>query len=202
MADTPANDHPDSFARADLDEAIGRLVAVIREHKPHVIITYPDDQQGYQHPDHLRVHDISVPAFVRAGDPDAYPEHGEPWQPSKLYYTMWSRARVEAMHAKYLELGMASPFGDAWFERPSLDHRVTTRIEIGEWYHVREDALRAHATQVDPEEPFWFGLPTEIARTVHPWDDYILARSLVATGTPEDDLFAGIRSTAGVPGAS
>jgi LmbE family N-acetylglucosaminyl deacetylase len=92
MPDSPANLHPDCFFQADLDEATGRLVEVIRRTKPQVIITYNDDQQGYPHPDHLRVHDISVLAFDRAGDPAWYPELGEPFTPSKLYYTTWSRA--------------------------------------------------------------------------------------------------------------
>src|SRR5207237_4733785 len=69
MPDTPENKDPRAFANADLDEAVGRLAAVIRRERPQVIVTYGDDQQGYPHPDHLRVHDISVPAFDAAGDP-------------------------------------------------------------------------------------------------------------------------------------
>ena len=71
-----ANADPRCFARADLDEAVGRLVEVIRRERPQVIVTYADDQEGYPHPDHLRVHDISVPAFDAAADPDAYPDAG------------------------------------------------------------------------------------------------------------------------------
>ncbi len=196
MPGTEANARPEAFANADLDAAIGRLVAVIRRERPQVIITYGDEQSGYPHPDHLRVHDISVPAFERAGDPDAHPEAGDPWQPGKLYYTVWSRARVVAMHDKMLELGLESPFDQAWFDRPSQDHRITTRIAIGDWYHVRQDALLAHTTQIDPASPFWFGLPVDVARTIHPFDDYVLARSLVGSppaGEHEDDLFAGLR---------
>jgi mycothiol S-conjugate amidase len=195
MPGTPENEHPECFARADLDEAIGRLVEVIRRERPHVIITYPDDQTGYPHPDHLRVHDISVPAFEQAGDPDAFAELGEPWQPLKLYYTVWSRQRVLKSHEKFLELGLESPYDDKWFERPSQDDRITTQVDISDFYDVRLDALLAHATQVDPTSKFWFGLPREHARTVHPYDDYALARSLVDTDLPEDDLFAGIRVT-------
>ncbi len=197
MPGSEANAHPDSFAAAELDEAVGRLAAIIRRTRPQVIITYADDQQGYQHPDHLRVHDITLPAFDLAADPDAYPELGAPWQPQKLYYSMWSRARIEAMHAAHLRLGLESPYDEHWFQRPSLDHRLTTRVHIGEHYDVREKALLAHRTQVDPRSRFWFGLPTDAARDAHPWDDYILARSSVPTELPEDDLFAGVRSTVG-----
>ena len=193
MPGTPVNERSDNFANADLDEAVGRIVEVIRRVRPHVIVTYADDQQGYPHPDHLRVHEVSGPAFHLAGDPAAYPDLGEPWQPAKLYYTVWSRRRIELTHEKFLELELESPFTAEWFTRPSHDHRITTSIAIDEWYDVRFEALLAHRTQVDPASPFWFGLPRDVARTVHPFDDYILAESLVATELPEDDLFAGLR---------
>lgn len=198
MADTPANAAPDAFANADLDEAVGRLVAIIRAERPQVIVTYSDDQQGYQHPDHIRVNDISVPAFDAAGDPEAYPDAGEPWKPLKLYYTMWSRARIQALHDKFKELEIDSPYDEWWFSRPSNDDRITTRVEVGKWYDRRSGALKAHATQVDPESKFWFGLPDDIARDVYPYDDYALAKSLVPSTTPEDDLFAGLRQEVGV----
>ena len=192
MPDSEANARPEAFANADLDEAVDRLVAIIRRECPQVILTYGDDQQGYPHPDHLRVHDISLPAFERAGDPSYRPDLGEPFTPLKMYYSVWSRARVEATHNKFVELGLESPFSEDWFTRPSQDERVTTSIDIGPWFDVRLEALLAHATQVDPESAFWFGLPREIARSVHPFEDYILAHSRVETQLPETDLFAGI----------
>ena len=197
MPDTEPNQHPEAFANADLDEAVERLVTVIRRERPQVIVTYPDDQSGYPHPDHLRVHDISVPAFERAGDPDAYPGAGEPWQPLKLYYSVWARKRIEAMHRRFEELGLESPFSPEWFERPSQDDRITTSVDLTGFGDVRIDALLAHETQVDPTSPFWFGLPRDEQRTIHPYDDYILTRSLVDTETPESDLFAGVPSRVG-----
>jgi mycothiol S-conjugate amidase len=197
MPDTPENADPSCFARADLDEAVGRLVAIVRRERPQVIVTYGDRQEGYPHPDHLRVHDISIAAFDAAGDPDRYPDAGEPWQPLKLYYSMWSMARIRAIHEKIVELGMESPFDKAWFERPDQDDRITTRVEISAHYGRRKAALLAHATQIDPESPFWFALPDDVAATIHPYDDYHLARSLVdgpaGRDETEDDLFAGIR---------
>lgn len=192
MPDTPANEHPDCFAAAPLEEAVARLVAIIRAERPHVIITYSDDQHGYQHPDHLRVHDITLPAFDAAADPSVLPGVGEPWQPLKLYYSMWSRARLEAIHGAFGQHGLDSPYDDRWFERPSNDHRITTRIDIQQYYGVRSAALRAHATQVDPGEKFWFGLPDDVAAAAYPHEDYILARSEVPTELPETDLFAGV----------
>jgi mycothiol S-conjugate amidase len=196
MPDTDANKRPDAFANAALDEAVGRLVAIIRAEKPQVIVTYSDDQQGYQHPDHIRVNDISVPAFDLAGEPAAYPELGEPWTPLKLYYTVWSRARIQTLHEKYLELGIESPYDEWWFSRPSNDGVITTQVEVGDWYDRRSKALLAHATQVDPESKFWFGLPEDVARELHPYDDYMLAETRVESEIPEDDLFAGIRAEA------
>jgi len=196
MIGTPPNDHPDSFHRSDLDEAVGRFVAIIRRERPQVIITYGDDQSGYPHPDHVKVHDISGPAFERAGDPSWYPEAGEPWQPLKLYYTVWSRQRLMAVHEGMLRLRGKSPFNDDWLNRPSHDHRITTRLHVADHLGARSGALRAHATQVNPSEPWWFGLTDAELAEVHPWEEWILARSLVgvpAEGEFEDDLFAGIR---------
>jgi mycothiol S-conjugate amidase len=193
MPDSEENARPDNFANAPFDEAVGKLVEVIRRERPQVIVTYGDDQRGYPHPDHLRVHDISLPAFEAAGDPGAYPEMGDPFEPQKLYYVVWSRARIKATHDKFVELDLESPFGEEWFKRPSQDDAITTSIDIADYYDVRLDALLAHETQVDPTSPFWFGLPREVARTVHPYDDYVLARSRVETELPETDLFAGLR---------
>jgi mycothiol S-conjugate amidase len=195
MPDSPENEDPGCFARADLDEAVGRLVAIIRRERPQVLLTYGDDQEGYPHPDHLRVHDVSMLAVDAAADPDRFPEAGEPWTVQKIYWSAWSRARVQAMHQAFLDHGLESPFDARWFDRPSQDHRLTTHIDVTGLYDVRAGALKAHATQIDPESPFWFGLPDEVAGAVYPQDDFILARSEVPTSTPEDDLFAGIQVT-------
>ena len=199
MPGTEANEDPTSFAQANLDDAIGRLVAIIRRTKPQVIVTYPEDQSGYPHPDHIRVHDISVPAFDRAGDLNAYPDAGEPWQPQKLYYSAWSWRRTLAMHEKMVELGIESPFAERVERMKELsppEDTTTTSVDIADFEDVRRAALLAHETQVDPTSPFWFALPPEVSRTIHPYDDYVLAKSLVDTELPEDDLFAGVRDLA------
>jgi mycothiol S-conjugate amidase len=204
MSDSDGDDeseaHPDAFAGAAPDEAVGRLVGIIRRIRPHVIVTYPDERRGYNHPDHLQVHDISVPAFEAAGDPERYPEAGDPWQPLKLYFTTWSRARMEALHAKFGELGLESPYSEWWFERPSHDHLITTKVPIHGHWQARCDALRAHATQIDPASSFWFGLPDDVAGDAYPWDDYVLAETLVGgppEGELESDLFDRIRGQSG-----
>ena len=193
MPGSKANSDPRAFAAHPLGETVGRLVAEIRRVRPQVVITYSDDQERYPHPDHIRVHDISVAAFGASGDEAAFPDAGEPYQPLKMYYSVWSRARILATHAKFLELGMESPFDENWLERPGDDDKITTSIDLKGFEDIRRLALLAHATQVDPTSKYWFGLPPEIMKTIHPQDDYILARSLVDTDLPEDDLFAGVR---------
>src|SRR5919204_75447 len=84
MAGTPANQHPDAFVQADLGEAAGRLVRIIRELRPRVMVTEPPGG-GYAHPDHIRCHQVSLAAFHAAGDARAYPEAGPAWPVAKLY---------------------------------------------------------------------------------------------------------------------
>jgi mycothiol S-conjugate amidase len=181
---------------ADIDEATGRLVALIRAEKPQVILTYNDDQAGYPHPDHLRVHDISILAFERAGDPSWYPELGAPWQVSKMYYTLWAKERILAVHEALLLKFGESPFDEKWLARPSQDHRITTRLEIGAYLRARTESLLAHATQIDPTSKWWFGLDDDELAKVYPWEDWILAKSIFATlpdGMQETDLFFEVR---------
>lgn len=194
MPDSDSNKNPASFAQAPLDEAVGRLVEAVRREKPQVMITYGDNQNEYPHPDHLRVHEISVLAFDSASDPDRYPEAGPPFSPSKLYYSVWSGERFRKIHEKFVELGIESPFDDRWLKRMTMTEPFTTTIDITGFTHVRADALKAHATQVDPNSPFWFGLPPEVMRDIHPVDEFRLAQSRVGpTDVTEEDLFSGLR---------
>jgi mycothiol S-conjugate amidase len=138
-----------------------------------------------------------VAAFDAAGDPDRFPEVGAPWQPLKLYYSHgFSRARVTAFHEALLAAGMESPYTDwikNWSEdRPDPGSRVTTRVECADYFAVRDKALLAHATQIDPTSR-WFAIPLDMQRQIWPTEDYELVRSLVDSTTPEDDLFAGLR---------
>lgn len=201
MAGAESNQHPECFHMADDDEATGRLVALIRRHRPQVLLTYNDDQRGYPHPDHLKVHDISVLAFERSGDPTWYPGTGEPWQVSKMYYTLWAKQRIEVVHAALLEKFGESPFDENWLKRPSQDDRITTRLDIGGFLRARTESLLAHATQIDPSSKWWFGLDDDELAAVYPWEDWILARSVLEPLQPgeiEDDLFHGLRQTTAV----
>ena len=203
MAGSEANANPDSFALAPLEQAVERLVAIVRRTRPQVMVVYGDEQTSYPHPDHLRVHDIGVAAFRAAGDPDRYPGAGKAWQPAKLYYTVFSVARFREIHEKFEELGLESPFDEEWRSRwEGVPEEVATAsVDISAVADVRRQALLAHATQVDPNSRFWFGLPPEVMRTVHPHDDYRLALVKAADGSVvvpetdskvETDLFSAI----------
>jgi mycothiol S-conjugate amidase len=218
MPDTEANAHPDTFGNADLDEATGRVVEIVRRERPQVIVGYARDRV-YAHPDHVRVHEISVLAFERAGDPEWYPELGEPWQPLKLYYSNgFTRQRIRALHDWFVAQGDESPLAK-WVEHmderdakaaseaeagddghdDSLEVVTTTRIDVRDKIEVGRAALLAHRTQIPPDS-FFFRVPLEVEQELHPWEEYVLARSLVdpgvAEGEYETDLFAGLRVAA------
>ncbi|MEU0076958.1 mycothiol conjugate amidase Mca [Micromonospora tulbaghiae] len=183
------------FALQDVDVAAAPLVRLMRQFRPHVVTTY-DEEGGYPHPDHIMTHKITVAAFDAAGDPERHPELGEPWQPLKLYYDVgFSRAKIMSLHEAVLEAGLESPYGEwmkRWDERPDKGARITTRVECADYFPVRDDALRAHATQIDPDG-FWFQVPMELQKRAWPTEDFQLARSLVDSPLPESDLFAGVR---------
>jgi mycothiol S-conjugate amidase len=201
MPETETNKHPDAFANAELDEAVGRLVKILREERPQVVLTY-DERGGYPHPDHIRTHEVSVAAFEAAADPARYPEAGEPFQPSKLYYFVsFSRHRMRKLHEGLLERGIESPY-EEWLERweeeeaeeggePVPEPVITTQVDVGKWLPQARDALIAHATQIDPNS-VWFAVADEVVAELYPWEDYNLVRCLVSSPLPEWDLFAGI----------
>ncbi|MFD8500498.1 mycothiol conjugate amidase Mca [Amycolatopsis sp. NPDC059657] len=189
-----------SFAVVPLEESTEALVRAIREFRPHVILTY-DENGGYPHPDHIRTHEISMAAFDAAAEPDRFPDAGDPWQPLKLYYIHgFSRARMLAFHEALIEAGIESPYAE-WLEKWDPDksdvmERVTTRVECADFFEARDEALKAHATQIDPKSR-WFAVPRDIQRETWPTEEYELVRSLVDSTLPEDDLFAGIREKVG-----
>jgi mycothiol S-conjugate amidase len=188
------------FALVPLEEATEPLVRAMREFRPHVVTTY-DENGGYPHPDHIRTHEVSVAAFEAAGDPDRYPGTGEPWQPLKLYYQLgFHKPRIIALDEAAVAAGLEPPFEEwlkDWEDKPEDADRLTTRVHCAEYFAVRDAALRAHASQVDPDGR-WFAIPLPLQQQAWPTEDYQLARSLVQTSIPEDDLFAGVRAPAQV----
>jgi mycothiol S-conjugate amidase len=190
------------FAALPLEQVSAPLVRLVREFRPHVMTTY-DEHGGYPHPDHVRCHEVTVEAFEAAADPTRYREvGGEPWQAQKLYYHMtFHKARVLALHEAMEGAGLDSPYSEwlvNWEDREHDAERLTTLVPCSAWFPVRDEALKAHATQIDPDGR-WFAVPLEMQQRVWPTEDFQLARSLVDTRLPEDDLFAGLRG--GAPNA-
>jgi mycothiol S-conjugate amidase len=194
MPGTPANERPEAFWNADPEEAVGKLVQVIRKERPDVVLSY-DESKGYEHPDHVRVYEWGKRAFDEAGDPTKHPDAGEPWTPTKLYYfATFSKKRMTILHEAALGEGVESPFG-GWLENWDTigfeDPDITTQVDVADYLELRSKALLAHATQIDPDS-FWFAIPDELQKRVYPWEDYTLVASSVDTPTPESDLFAGL----------
>jgi mycothiol S-conjugate amidase len=187
----PAN----SFALIPLKISAEPLVKIIREFRPQVLLTY-DETGGYPHPDHIRTHEISLYAFEAAADGSRYPDAGEAWQVSKVYYDrIFNAPRIEAMYQFLLanqpetpQLAQMEEIRGWMKDRPNL---TTTQVQVGDFLETRDRALRAHASQVSPDSPFFFW-PNDLQREAWPYEDFQLAISLVDAPLPESDLFAGI----------
>ena len=183
------------FALEPLEVPTEALVRVIREFKPHVMTTY-DENGGYPHPDHIRCHEVSMAAYEAAGDYRLYPDAGTPWNVAKLYYNHgFLRQRMQVLQDEFAKHGQEGPFAK-WLEKWDPDDdllikRVTTRIECSKYFTKRDEALLAHATQIDPSS-FFFTTPMEWQQRLWPTEEFELARSRVPISLPETDLFEGI----------
>jgi N-acetyl-1-D-myo-inositol-2-amino-2-deoxy-alpha-D-glucopyranoside deacetylase len=193
MMGTPQNERPDVFWQADLDDATRELVAVLREVRPQVVVTY-DEKGGYGHPDHIQAHRVAVRAFEKAGDPSYSPEVGEPWAPARLYYTAFPKSVLQAGIDHLKDSGNDNFFGadsaeDLPFGNP--DEEVTTEIDARDHLEAKVAAMRAHATQIALDGPF-FALSNNIGQKAMGVEYFILVRGeRDATGGRESDLFGG-----------
>lgn len=186
------------FARVPADVPATQLASILREERPHVVVTYPPDG-GYPHPDHIQTYTVTMRAVELAADPDAPDVEGDPWDvPRTVYVTGFPRERTEAIHEALVEQGLESPFAEWFLKMEDRDPRDAdappdVRVHVADWFPRRDDALRAHATQVDPEGS-WFSVPRDVERSVYPWETFVLLR-----GEPyppgADDLFAGLDDT-------
>jgi len=220
MMGRAGNQDARSFWQADLDEAIGRLVFLVRTYRPDVITTY-NDFGGYGHPDHIRTHLVAVGAFERAGDPAWYPnqlapEHGgtgapiadgglAPWTPAKLYEQAIPASVREGMRERMEAIGErswwsapedASPEQVAEFEALAAkmlvpDESITARVDISDAIDARWDAIAAHVTQISTENPFVrFGKEAWAEYWHH--EAYVRRESRVPAPDHETDLFEGL----------
>ena len=220
MMGRPGNLDPRCFWQADLDEAIGRLVWLVRRYRPDVMTTY-NDFGGYGHPDHIRTHLVAVGAFERAGDPGQYPQQlaqdlgggGSPlaegglapWAPGKLYEQASSATMRRRMAEVIESRGHRSPWAPApdatpeelaefeeRFARMTVpDEAITTVIDINPWLEARWRALNRHVTQISTTGPF-AALGLEGWRELGGRETFILREARVPVASPETDLFAGL----------
>jgi LmbE family N-acetylglucosaminyl deacetylase len=221
MMGRAGNADPRSFWKADLDEAAGRLVWLIRRYQPDVVTTY-NEFGGYGHPDHIRVHDVAIRAYPRAGDPAWYPEqltpeHGgsgpaadagglAPWTPSKLYEQAIPASVRNARRDRLIDLGEDDPWAppkdatpeqlaewDAFMQKMLVpDETITTWVELDEaTLQKKWAALHEHVTQI-AQDSWFLKFGIEFWREVWGREAFILRESSVDTALPESDLFAGI----------
>ncbi|HEX5495107.1 MAG TPA: N-acetyl-1-D-myo-inositol-2-amino-2-deoxy-alpha-D-glucopyranoside deacetylase [Mycobacteriales bacterium] len=197
MMGTPANDKPRAFWRVDLDLPVGDLVAVIREVRPQVVVSY-DENGGYGHPDHIQAHRVAMAAVDRAGDADHAPDAGPAWQVAKVYWSAVPKsmiqAGIEALRASGQSLfeGVDSaedmPFGVS-------DDQVTTAVDGSAFAAAKFAAMRAHASQISVDFPF-FALADNVGQQVMAIEHYTLVRGERGAGHGpsgwESDLFAGV----------
>jgi len=198
MMGTPSNDRPDTFWQADLEDAVGELVRVMREVRPQVVITYNEDG-GYGHPDHIQAHRVAVAAFTASGDPARYTDAGPTWQPSKLYYTAFPQSVLRAGYEALKEMGEEAPFGLTSVDDLTFGDRddvVTTEIDARDYLDAKVAAMRSHATQIAVDGPF-FALSNNIGQRAFGVEYFRLVEGALgidaaASGERETDLFAGV----------
>ncbi|GER90592.1 mycothiol S-conjugate amidase [Dictyobacter vulcani] len=193
MAGRESNQHPDSFHQANFAEAVKRLVALIREFKPQVLVTY-DAFGSYGHPDHIQANRITNAAFDAAGEPRCYPELNLPaWQPSRLYYTAMPRSFfVQAVKAAQ-ESGEPGPWNNPEMNTDIMgtpDEQISVRIDVRKYIDNKIQALTAHKTQIAPDN-FVFTTPVEQRDQFLGYEHFVLARSAINShaGELEQDLF-------------
>ncbi|MFF4649628.1 N-acetyl-1-D-myo-inositol-2-amino-2-deoxy-alpha-D-glucopyranoside deacetylase [Streptomyces sp. NPDC001380] len=195
MMGVPSNDRPGCFWRADVDEAAAHLVAVVREVRPQVLVTY-DEDGGYGHPDHIQAHRVAMRAHALAADPAFRPDLGPAWAVPKVYWNCMPRSVLEAGFAALRAAGKESPFpgvASADDVPGVVDDALVTAAVDGSAHAARKAAaMAAHATQIAVDGPF-FALSNDLGQPMPAVEYYRLVHGVpgVADGR-EDDLFAGL----------
>ncbi len=194
MMGEPTNDNPACFWQANLDEAVGELVGVVREVQPQVVISY-DCTGGYGHPDHIQAHRVAVGAFEAAADPSRYPDAGPTWAPSKLYEALVPKSILMTAFEQLREMGEDAPFGVTDPDELGFgveDGVITTQVDGREFLDHKMAALRAYPTQVAVDGHF-FALSNDVGQGAFALEHYRLARGPKISGSDwETDLFAGV----------
>ena len=198
MMGEPSNDRPDSFWQADIDAATAELVTIVREVRPQVIVTY-DENGAYGHPDHIRAHDVAMGAFRKAADPSFAPGTGDPWQPSKIYYTVVPKSMIQAAMDHLADrkdelFEGATSADDIPFAMP--DEQVTTEVDGSAYAEAKRESLRAHYSQIRADDPFFSLFEDNELGLAFGREHYFLAEGPRGPGIGpynwETDLFAAL----------
>lgn len=194
MMGDEGNDAPGAFWRADVHDAVGRLVAIIREFRPAVLVTY-DAFGGYGHPDHIQTHRVALLASEAAGMAALYPKSGAPWITPKIYFASLPKGAIAAANQLFLDRGLPSPFGESTdphdIPMGTDDSLVTTTVDVSAVMTQKRAALKAHASQIAPDS-FFLNVPDDMMGSFYGTEWFVRHRSTVAAPDPEDDLFAGL----------
>jgi LmbE family N-acetylglucosaminyl deacetylase len=194
MMGTEANQDPESLLQSNQDEALGKIVAIVRQFKPTVMVTF-DETGGYGHPDHLTIHKLATLAFDAAADPTLYSEAGEPWQTARLYYSGFPRSQMKRFMQAIEEMDLNTGFRGLDVDKFGLpDEQVTHMLDVSEWVPIKERSVNHHRTQMDPNGPF-ARVPKEEIVQWRSQEYYSLVAGTPLSNTPEakHDLFAGLR---------
>ena len=191
---TPDNDDPRSFHHADHDKALGEIVAIVREFRPTVMVTF-DPSGGYGHLDHLMIHKLATEAFSVAADPHMYPDAGEPWRASRLYYASFPREGMAKFRELMAQHNPDSDFLKLDFSKLGVESsRITNSLDVRKWMEVKQRSLQCHRTQTADIER-WGILPSDLTELIRGVEHYILAAGVPLPDSSEawGDLFAGLR---------
>jgi LmbE family N-acetylglucosaminyl deacetylase len=160
MIDTADNDHPGSFWRAEIDDAAGKLAAILTEEHADVLTVY-DDFGGYGHPDHIQVHRVGLRAAQRAGT-------------ARVFMATMNRDYILSLADHADELGLSMPVE----QRAMLDtlgvhaDRITTAVDVSGYLDRKRGAMEAHASQIS-ETSFFLMMPPEAFAAVWGTEWYI-----------------------------
>jgi N-acetyl-1-D-myo-inositol-2-amino-2-deoxy-alpha-D-glucopyranoside deacetylase len=193
MMGLPTNGHPRAFWQADLDEAAGHLVEIMREVRPQVLVTY-DPNGFYGHPDHIQAHRVAMRAAELAA--------AEGFGPAKIYWTAMPKSVLEAGLVAFEE-SSDNPFAgiERLDELPfgSPDDEIAARIDGTDQHAAKEAAMRAYATQI-PATSWLYSIASNFGNEFMGVEYYTLAAGQKGPGTGpygwEDDLFAGLSPAA------
>lgn len=193
MDGTPENDKSTAFIQADPDEIRFKLVKLIREIKPHVVITF-EPNGWYGHPDHIATGRFANESYDLVGDPEAYPEAGPPWQPFRLFHAAFPRSQFKVIfdYAQEHDIDISAYESIPIEELDPIEEQITHILDIRESFDIKLASLRCHQTQFG-EDNLFRRIPPEVQRDSM-GDEYFIQVDPAPepSSSPAADLLAGI----------